>query len=440
MKKLGLILLLAFALVLLYGGVAYANFGPHGGYSDDTDACAGCHRAHTSFSPIVWRDGAGAAHSALLVSGSSSIQEFCYVCHGDFAPGASTNVYAGVFDAGPSSGAGSPPGGYSYVTNSTFNAPLNGGGMSYMATDSGAPFFMPVTSAHESSVVVPGILWGDGLAANTAFDLTCTSCHDPHGSSNYRLLKDQVNGRTVGGYTGANQDVPAPYVISREAGYPSGGWLLHEPGASQMTTYLPNYTTAEYAWMTTDTILGQRSMSAWCSACHERYIDPDDTTGTAETPWGIAGATTYDYIGYESYPASGAVNLGARARHRHPVNITLVTGRGPTRALQREVVTSTLLPLEARPGSPNPRGTWDYQDYLGCLTCHVAHGTSVIMTGWADSSLVTSASASVTWYPVLDNGIADAGAEGNGDGVNPTFSSALLRANSRGVCERCHNK
>ena len=50
--------------------------------------------------------------------------------------------------------------------------------------------------------------------------MTCASCHDPHGSSNYRLLTDQVNGNTVGGYVA--DDAPTPYVISVEPGYPNG--------------------------------------------------------------------------------------------------------------------------------------------------------------------------------------------------------------------------
>jgi len=41
MKKLSFVIVLAFALVLLFGGAAYANFGPHGGFATDTDSCAG---------------------------------------------------------------------------------------------------------------------------------------------------------------------------------------------------------------------------------------------------------------------------------------------------------------------------------------------------------------------------------------------------------------
>ena len=53
MKKASIILALAVLMVALTAGTAFANFGPHGGYALDTDACAGCHRAHTSFSTVT---------------------------------------------------------------------------------------------------------------------------------------------------------------------------------------------------------------------------------------------------------------------------------------------------------------------------------------------------------------------------------------------------
>ncbi|MDH4140907.1 MAG: hypothetical protein OEV43_10110, partial [Coriobacteriia bacterium] len=96
MKRIILTVAAAILLVAFSGAEAYANFGPHGGYAADTDSCAGCHRAHTSFSPITWTDPAGNSHSALLVSSASTMLEFCLACHGDDAPGASTNVVAGV--------------------------------------------------------------------------------------------------------------------------------------------------------------------------------------------------------------------------------------------------------------------------------------------------------------------------------------------------------
>ena len=57
------------------------------------------------------------------------------------------------------------------------------------------------------------------------------------------------------------------------------------------------------------------------------------------------------------------------------------------------------------------------------MTCHVAHGSSVVMTGYANVADSTD--------PEPDSGTG---------GVPPTDGNALLRMDNRGVCENCHNK
>jgi predicted CXXCH cytochrome family protein len=334
------------------------------------------------------------------------MQEFCNACHGDAAPGASTNVVAGVFDSGPSGssgqGIGADNGGVTvaYQTASSFDATLNGGGFSEVGG-------VATTSMHDMEQgTATDPMWGAGSSAPAGKNLTCTDCHDPHGSSNYRLLKDLVNTHAVGGYD--SNDIPAPFVVSRETGYPTGGWLKHDAGAAQMVAYRPNYTSPIYAYQPPAIPGGGgdpefRSMSTWCSACHEQY---DNKT------------SAYSYGADEPAIANGQV------RHRHPVNTTLAAGVGPGRALQAEVKLDSKLPLEVRLNSPNAQGVWDTDDYIGCLTCHRAHGSEASMTGWAQASLNASA------YPVRDNS----------GGVDPNHTSALLRADNRGVCERCHNK
>jgi len=420
-KRVSIVLAMTALVVLATAGTAFANFGPHGAYALDTDACAGCHRAHTSFSTLTWNDGVD-DRSALLVSSASTMQEFCYACHGDAAPGASTNVETGIFDSGPSGAAGEVLGGaVLYQTNSTFNADLNGGA------------FSGVSSMHDmdkGSVTDP--MWGAGTSAPAGTDLSCTSCHDVHGSSNYRLLKDSVNGVTVGGYDGS--DVPQGYVFSSEEGYPSvatGGWLKHTPGSAQMAAYRPNYTAAQYFFEPSlgSGVTSSRSMSTWCSSCHVQY---DNQT------------SAYDYGAYESngtlaragtgeLTVTGATEfVGSLDRHRHPVNTT-VGSANTIYGFATNAVTSTVLPLEKSAASINDAvGAYRLTDYMGCLTCHRAHGSSVEMTGWANSRLVYSASGVNTWS-VEPTTVAPAG-------VNPNVSSAILRADNRGVCERCHNK
>ena len=430
MKRLFTFLLAAAALVALTSGVALANFGPHGGYAADTDQCAACHRAHTSFSSATWKDYKGNNHSALLVSDASSISQFCNACHGNGAPGASTNVVAGVFEGssaaqGPSTAGGASVGtNQKYVTMSTDLGKLNGGGFATAGT----------TSMHnmDNGDGITDPMWGYGSALPGKVNLTCTDCHDPHGSSNYRLLKDSINQVTVGGYDAS--ETPAPFVVSNEMGYPQGGWLKHDAGSLQMASYKPDYTSEQIAHQDTGLINGnaqQRSMSAWCSACHTQYGQR---------------TSTYDYAGTAA-PAAG----GATTYHRHPVDISLAAGVGSTKALAVDVETTSTLPLEYAWNNLPAQGTktaWTTQDYLGCLTCHYAHGTTATMTAgsWATarttgtgttvSQVPTSlpsptVGTTVQGVPVLDN---------SRTGTNPNNSSSLLRLDNRGVCEGCHNK
>jgi cytochrome c553 len=303
------------------------------------------------------------------------------------------------------------------MTDSVAGAPLNGGGFTTAANNwnwetSAIPSYLAITSSH--SMETTSVLWGAGNGADTSMYLTCASCHDPHGSSNYRLLKDQVNGVKVGGYN-ALGDADA-FVFSAETNYPSPmnggtGFNKGDSGAAQVAAYVPDYTGGTKVLSATS----GKSLSAWCSACHTGYNNQSDY---------VAGvAQTKDYGSYES-------TVGAQVRHRHPVDIPLNAGNA---VLAIPVTGSTVdprIPLELH----YIAGAVDTdQSNVGCLTCHLAHGSSQKMTGWAASSYQAG-----SWMPVKDNipGV-------NPDKVNEPGligTSALLRADNRGVCERCHKK
>jgi predicted CXXCH cytochrome family protein len=428
LKRFSLVFCLVVALSLVFVGSAFANFGPHGGYATDTDSCAGCHRAHTSFSTVEFEPkvpGPGGNVNALLVGSASTMLEFCYACHGDSAPGASTNVQAGVFDGAVSTAGGAaavPPTSF-YVTNSTFNRPLNGGGFDVAANNwnwevAATPVYDAITSSH--SMERTGVLWGAGNGANQSTYLICTSCHDPHGSSNYRLLKDSVNGVATGGYNSINATggtAPAGWVFSTETGYPQaseGGWKKGPDGAAQMAAYRPDYTGGTAIAAGISATPGA-SLSAWCSACHTGYNNTSDAPATKN---------------YGSYEAT----VGAQVRHRHPVDIPLTAGDAIIQTPAMEFVLDKRIPLEATVGAADYRS-----NNVGCLTCHLAHGSSQDMTGWAAASLVNPTGSLTGWRPVMD-GIPGVNPDKADFATATAGTSSLLRADNRGVCERCHNK
>jgi len=171
MKKILLVTVLVLVVVMGMASVASANGGPHGGYTATTDACAGCHRTHTAPGP------------RLLVQNDTFL--LCMSCHGTAGTGADTNVEDGFF---LSTRSPSTEG----TANTADNAPLLAGGFANYKT-------VATTSSHDVSNTVTNA-WGNGvnrgltgaLAAGEA--LNCASCHDPHGSANYRIIKATVNG------------------------------------------------------------------------------------------------------------------------------------------------------------------------------------------------------------------------------------------------------
>jgi predicted CXXCH cytochrome family protein len=421
--------MITLAAVLTLPSVALGNFAIHGNYVSDTDACAGCHRAHTSISTITWQDSAaGDNHSALLVTSATEMWQFCYACHDATSQGADTNVQQGIYE------------GTAYGTQ---DALLNGGGFDSLdqtATTSthmykgsswgayGGGYFGTGSSfASDSSNAGQG---ADAFMTGTgnAIKMDCATCHDPHGSPNYRILKTVVNGNTVGEYTpSVNPADPDPngFVSSVEPGWPVNGFRLH----TAYPAYTPNYTTPMYAKgydmpaanITSGTagLNATKGMSGWCAGCHSTYLGPVQTLTKTS---GTGVTTSYQSVASTYNAGDGA---GLALRHKHPINVELSTYNGPDKSSM--IVTDTTLPLahgiNEQTAGPNNRDS----DWIECLTCHRAHGTAASMTGYASNA---GAASVVDTDGVARNTFVAGGA----------VPSALLRHDNRGVCERCHNK
>lgn len=424
MRRLSVLIAIAALTAIVLPATAMANFAIHGNYATDTDACAGCHRAHTSYSSVTWTDQLGNDQSALLIGDTTEVWEFCYVCHGADAPGADTNVEDGVYE-GTLYG---EPGG-----------DLNGGGFgrpgfedgtwssTHMSTGSWGAFGGGITGMDVDSY---------DLGTGPEVQMGCGACHDPHGSANYRILKGSLAvgdySVNVGGYSGPGLDPdPDGFVSSVETGFPTGGFRLHTayPG------YQPNYTTAKYAkgynqpqMVSLDGTAGinpSKGMSGWCSGCHTQYsmyVSNPPVTPSRGATVAASFATTYAAGEWVGGPPSNLM-----VRHRHPMNVELNNYQGPDRDMLLGAIPSLEPTLPLAHGF-NERGaaqTPQASDWIECLTCHRAHGTKATMTGFASEAGMES---------IVDE---------TGFPTNPYVGnevSALLRVNNRGVCEGCHNK
>ena len=425
-KKFATLLVLAATVlvVVLVPSVALANMGPHGGYISNTEACAGCHRAHTAPSSATWVGANNATKSALLLSDATTVYQFCLACHDSTSQGADTNVIDGVYK-------GTLYGNLSASVNPTTTLLSGAFGREDPNRAKGALYDgmnNKVTSTHLMNGESWGA-WGGGTLGSSATDtvsangnkvellgtgdkivMDCGTCHDPHGSSNYRILKDSVYNVRVGGYDpnapGATpaDPAPTPFVISREKGFPQGGFALHTP----YSAYQPDYTLAKYAVAPDGD--PTKGMSGWCTGCHTTYMTPASQYNAG------------DGFGYVSLDASRTPVI----RHRHPINVELgnFLTLNPARAL---VVTDSVLPFAHVDGVDGTVGSGSVNnrqaDWIECLTCHNAHGASTVMTGYAN--VANSAD------PQVNSGIG---------GVDPTNDSALLKLDNRGVCEQCHMK
>ncbi len=225
------VLVLAISLAFIIVGTVLADNGPHSGYTATTDACAGCHRAHT------------APAARLLLD---TTPELCYTCHGNTGTGADTNVMSGVY-LDRDTDAETPSEGIA-------NRGLRGGGFQSALMDTDvitltAATIISTTSSHLDNGSL-GTAWGSGALTSTLFagradfSLSCVSCHDPHGGGTYRIL------RLIPTDSGA----VAPIVVSDEV---TKTYTVADSGNDYMSE----------SYGTTGS-----SLASWCSQCHTRYL------------------------------------------------------------------------------------------------------------------------------------------------------------------------
>ncbi|RJQ32735.1 MAG: hypothetical protein C4562_02660 [Actinobacteria bacterium] len=364
MKKYFLVAILVLIFTMVTTLAAYASNGVHEGpgYAQTTDKCAACHRGHTG-------------KTQRLLSRSGTVYQFCTFCHN--GTGANTNVVDGSFSgnytawgtaADGEAGAGLNGGGYQNAFYYTGRGGRRSGygsiandGMRHNATGSDTDIYTA---------------WGSGnTGPGLTMLLTCTSCHDPHGTNNpdgtddstvdgterYRILKNRVNGQDLDVIIKSNEiDAFGRHDYTKDA---------YQTGTSQ-----------------------------FCASCHNQYVIAKGT---------IRGGTSGKY--------DSGDGLGSKVRYRHKVGIYIAgdeyTGNG--RDMVDVLNDGVKLPLEQEEYNSNIQGN----DSTACLTCHQAHGSTSTMGNLAAAGPANNPANFPSGF---------------------VKSNTLLRLNNRGICEDCH--
>jgi predicted CXXCH cytochrome family protein len=224
-------------LGVLSAAPALADNGPHVAEtaSTTTDKCASCHRTHT------------APAAGLLLT---DVTDLCKTCHSS-GTGALTDPWAGWS--------------YPDFFNTFDMMGLRGGGFTTAALDTTAATITPTkTIPSLVNTVAPATSghsydrslqtsWGGGTTGlGPQIRVTCTSCHNPHGNGNYRILRPLAKG-------GAGTEVTISDA-TRKTYITFNYW-------NPQDTFAPEYIT---------------KVSTWCIQCHTRYESNDASLNTGD--------------------------------------------------------------------------------------------------------------------------------------------------------------
>ena len=391
-----------------------ADGGPHVAAANSgistlaADGCAGCHRAHT------------ASGEGLLVSADG--EQLCLACHGATGTGATTDVESGVQYT--SSGRGATPilgalrsGGFVDAAIDSANPArrLNGTGLAASSSQwakvrvlatAGEVTTAPSTSAHlnlaGSAVGATTVAWGNGdiglglTGAGPVVSMGCTSCHNPHGNGNYRILNPAPAPLGAGFVAVPTLAAPAEVAVADTP--------VDNPDPTESDT--KNYTVIQVKGTGTPPDLS--SMLIYADDVTKAGYGP--TTGDywhVRVPWNSATGTNDAPNGRPANAVGGIVGFDTQ--------ITAWCTTCHTRY--------------ASASGHDPSGDALYafrHETIGnraCTTCHVGHGSNAAMTG-DQSRTQPFPDGSVPSYLV---------------GGTPTGDSRLLKVDGRGTCQLCHD-
>ncbi len=405
------------AWLLLAAMPVLADGGPHqrdlnsGATTLTSDTCAGCHRAHT-------------AQGEYLIK-SGTVEALCLSCHGATGLGATTNVEDGVQYAIANDGTGTGAVAGALRSGGFVNAAIDSAHSSRMSY----PFFsqnspnkdiygyvtqfsslvgvladpQPVTSAHldldgTGGVVAHGTAWGNGAAGSGAGPVVtteCTSCHNPHGNGQYRILN------FIPAPAGSSFVADASVNPVTDAVVPSGSGAA----ATRNYTVQNGRTLADVAGTATDGDYWRRYMPWNLVPVWNGIDDPMAPPGAhaGDVPMYVQGSGT----NLESFRTQ--ITAWCSACHsRYAAGVTDYKNDSG-----------------GNPPSLDPIYTYRHNTVMTeCTQCHVAHGSNASMANLSGQIAYPDNSAPTTVV----------------SGPTTTYlNSRLLKIDNRGTCEACHD-
>jgi len=354
--------------------------------------CNGCHTIHNSENGLPNTTGTGS--SLLRASDPSSI---CLNCHA--GPGGPSTPSVFSFD-----GSALTPGGDFYWMTKTYtwatgSSPASGHGHNVIAQD-----FVLVEDT--TNIQAPG---GTFLSSN----LTCISCHDPHGGANGGTKSGALPVSASGSY---GQDPAAGtqvgnYRLLGGVGYTVDGYSFNNPAPIARQSDIDPFAESD-----TSHVDYGSGMSEWCANCHADILNMEHQ----------AGGSSFDH------PIGNNANLESSiiANYNSYIRTGDLTGSIATAYLQfvpfeRGATSSALLDPSSTQGP-------DTNSNVMCLTCHRAHASAFPYAGRWDFT----ASLLADSHPAL----GDVGAAAN-DVDNSYYGRNIAVEFGSGqgqFCEKCH--
>jgi cytochrome c553 len=361
MKLMKLLLVIAAVAVitLAFGGTGLAFHGGGVAY------CSGCHVMHNSQDGLpVAPEGATGDYLLRQTDGSSA----CLRCHAD---------YGQRTDTGTGYGAG---GDFYWITKT------------YTWESHGAKESTGDSHGHNIIAADNGLLLTDAKLGNKApggsFDheLSCASCHDPHGNENYNLLRGNES------HDGARfPDAPVVKKTSRLSN------ILNSRARPETDT---------------DHVAYGSGMSEWCAACHTSFITAT-RMHPADFPMNSTIRGNYnEYISSDN-PTGGMID------NAYTTLVPFQTGADDTSLLDNS---STMGPEAGA--------------QVACISCHRAHASAFpdALRWFPDTEDLTTDS-----HPQVGDGGATIDDEVNSY-YGKSISERFPGPEQRSLCNKCHGK